>query len=274
MRRQSALCWSAGTTCNGAGRTLFAIAAVGPDRMSPAILCLRFVAAPALVALLAGVASAQTVNNFEVAGTPYAEAHSNVAPVVLAGGPTGNFLRLASTPAVNIGTVAFARTDSVVNQVTADFDFRIIPPPAGRNQAADGMGFALLNTSVAGFETGPRWDGVPEWARFPGAIGVGFRIFNMNAVSIAFDGTERTLVSIPTATVDLASGQFIHAHIVFRPGGGHSDVTVTLTPSGGSPVTVIDRFVVSGVKPYPARVWFGARSGGLSADHDLVNVNV
>ena len=48
-----------------------------------------------------GVASADTIQNFDAGGTAYDLAQNNVnpPPTITAGGPTGNFLRLASATA-------------------------------------------------------------------------------------------------------------------------------------------------------------------------------
>lgn len=226
---------------------------------------------------VSSVALASTVQDFDNPGTSYAVVHadfgSNPAqPTVTAGGPSGNFLRLATTPAVNLNTIAFVRTDPVGSTITADFDFRMTPPPAGRNAAADGLGFALLNATNWG-ASGGVFSSVPETASLVGSLGIGFRIYNSNSVSVAFNGFQLTSVDV-TPVVDLANGQFIHARIEMRPGGGFSDVTVILTPPGGSPTTVIDHYIVPGFEPYPGRAWFGARSGGLSAQFDLDNIDV
>ncbi|HEX6098599.1 MAG TPA: hypothetical protein VF432_19940 [Thermoanaerobaculia bacterium] len=222
-------------------------------------------------------AVASTIHDFDTSGTSYSLVHadygSNPAPAtILPGGPTGNFLRLATTPAVNLNTIAFAGTDRAANEITADFDFRMIPPSGGRSAAADGFGFALLNNGNWG-TSGGVFSSVPEMATLAGSLGVGFRIYNANAITIAFNGSQLASFDV-TPIVDLCSGQFIHTRIVMRPGAGFSDVTVILTPPGGSPTTVVDRYAVAGFTPYAGRVWFGARSGGLSAQHDLDNINV
>ena len=60
---------------------------------------------------------------------------------------------------------------------------------------------------------------------------------------------------------------------MIRPGGGQSKVTVYLAQWGGSEAALIDR-VVPGLMPYESRLYFGARTGGLSASHDIANINV
>ncbi len=65
----------------------------------------------------------------------------NPPPTVTAGGPTGNFLRLASATAnQNVNTVAFTKSDAgTYKLITAEFDFHI-------TGQADGFCFALLDT--------------------------------------------------------------------------------------------------------------------------------
>jgi hypothetical protein len=221
---------------------------------------------------------AQTNQNFTVAGTPYGATQIGTSnpPVTMAPGPgnVGNFLRLLSTvgnPGTN--TIVFDRTDKgAFTQMVADFDFRMSPVTGG-----EGMGFALLDTAAYGkfgAVSGPA-----EEPNFNRSLGIGFDIhqdggeLNANHVSVHFNNVK--LTEVDAAPVGLASGQWIHAHIVVRPGGGNSDVSVTLTPDGGSPATVIPSFVVTGLEPYESRAYFAARkSASNTADHDLANVQV
>ena len=221
---------------------------------------------------------ADTVQNFDAGGTAYELAQNNVnpAPAVVAGGPTGNFLRLASATAQqNVNTIAFTKSDAgTYKLITAEFDFRI-------TGQADGMSFALIDTFTWG-QAGPI--AVPgqfyQEPNIVASLGVGFDVFynvedgdlNGNHVSIHFNGKK--VQDFDAGAVNLKSGQWIHAKIIVRPGGGNSDVSVVLTPNGGGPVTVCTNFVVAALQPFESRVMFGARTGGLTADHDLDNVNV
>lgn len=221
---------------------------------------------------------ADTVQNFDAGGTAYDLAQNNVAPppAITAGGPTGNFLRLASASAnQNVNTVAFTKSDAgTYNLITAEFDFHI-------TGLADGFGFALLDTFTWG-QAGPI-DTIGNFYQEPNiaaSLGVGFDVFNNfdggdqsdNHVSIHFNGQK--INEFNAGAVNLKSGQWIHAKIIVRPGGGNSDVSVILTPNGGIPVTICTNVVVAGLMPYESRVMFGARTGGLTADHDIDNVNV
>ena len=228
-----------------------------------------------------GVATAATTQNFNSPGTAYvASACSAVAgPVILDGGPTGTgkFMRLVRAgDASGRNSVAFASSDrGAFTTITAQFDFRITP--ASPTSKADGLGFILLNTAVNDV-TGGTCQGAEE-ANAPGAIGVGFDVYqnapgdlSANEVSINFNNVLRGQFS--AGTVNLASGQWVHARIVVRPGGGQSNVSVFLTPLGGAEVAIVSNFAVAGLVPFESRAYFGARTGGQSAHHDVTNVSI
>ena len=222
---------------------------------------------------------AQTTQNFQTIGTQYTSTQIGTTnpPVVMGGGPAGaNFLRLLTTVGnAGTNTIAFQRTDpGAFNQIVADFDFRMNP---GTGQG-EGMGFALLNTV-----TYDRFGGVAgpaEEPNFTGSLGIGFDNhanggeINGNHVSVHFNNAK--IAEVDAGSIALAGNQWIHAHIVVRPGSGFSDVSVTLTPSStGVPVNLITNQAVSGLQPYESRVYFAARStASQTADHDLANVQV
>jgi hypothetical protein len=224
--------------------------------------------------------SAQTSQDFNAVGTPYNSSQSgtSIAPTVMAGGPTGaNFLRLlgaASTAGTN--SIAFDRSNpGAFTQIVADFDFRMTPG-TGQGQ---GMGFALLD--VATYTASGAVAGPAEEPNFTGSLGIGFDIFqdlgeiNANHVSVHFNGAR--LTEVDAGTVALAGGQWIHAHVVVVcPGGGNSNVSVTLTPKAtGVPVALIKNFAVPGLNPYESRAYFAARTSVTdTADHDLAEVLV
>jgi hypothetical protein len=98
---------------------------------------------------------------------------------------------------------------------------------------------------------------------------------NANHVSVHFNGTQ--LTEVDAGSVALAGGQWIHAHIVVVcPGGGNSNVSVTLTPKAtGVPVALISNYAVPGMNPYESRAYFAARTSVTdTADHDLAEVLV
>jgi Domain of unknown function (DUF1929)/Calx-beta domain/Kelch motif len=250
------------------------------------------------------IAVAVTSQRFDVMdqGTPYCSKQTNNPPLptMHPGGSTGKgkFLRLVSAvpepvpPSSN--TITFVTTDAVTGMIVADFDFRITAGESvviGKGRG-DGLGFALLNTEVYDDSgcvepQGPLF--AVEEPNFTGSIGVGFDIRQneehgdignevvrekfSNSLSIHFDGKLVAQEDV-TPIVDLAGGRWIHARIIMRPGGGHSDITVILTLSGCSPVILKNQLKVPEFLPYKGRVHFGARSGGETAHHDLDNIKV
>jgi hypothetical protein len=241
----------------------------------------------AIPLLLLGVdassAAASTVQNFDVPGSAHVltQHAAPPPPAVTAGGPTGNFLRVATNATIpQNNSIAFVRTDpGAFCDIVAEFDLRMIPV-VGR---ADGMGFALLNTANWGTSGAvpPQapWF-VAEEPNFTGSVGVGFDLYqsndigdlNNNHVSIHFNGSR--LQDFNAGAIDLGGGGFFHVRIEIHAGDATPNVDVTLTPTGGSPVAVVTDFPVPGLKPYEGRVWIGGRSGGESAHHDLDNVQV
>jgi hypothetical protein len=222
-------------------------------------------------------------------GTPYALG-VQVAPAaqMVEGGPTmeGKMLRLASgdpiSPTVNANSITFVRTDvGAPNQIVADFDFRITPQ-TGR---ADGPSFALLNTATYGTSgavapQGPLF--AAEEPNFTGSLGIGFDIYRSthpapeisdNHISVHFNGALVREFDLRNV-LDLGAGEWIHARVVLRPGGGFGDVTVSLTQCGRAPVTVVNQFKIPGLQPYESRAHFAARSGGLTAHHEIDNIHV
>lgn len=233
-----------------------------------------------------------TFQDFDAPGTgtpytAYAE-YPGTGPQRLVGGPTGlgDHMRLAfDTPLLvpSHNSITFDRTHSgTATLIVADFDFRVTVSYS----RADGLAFALLETTEYGNSgevvphTLPPW--VAEEPNFVNSLGIGFDIYksndvppdiNNNHISVHFDGEVKQMFNAASA-LNLADGLWTHARVVMRPGGGYSDVTVTLTRCGGPPVTVVDQYFVPGFTPYEGRVYFAARSGGESADQDIDNVQV
>src|SRR5262245_5400530 len=118
-----------------------------------------------------------TVQNFTPnTGSPFVlQNFSGDAPMVLTGGPSGEFLRLAYAEVGNTqNVITFDRTQAGnIREVTASFDFRI----GGTTNFADGMGFALLNTANFG-TTGNIPDFFSEEPWLTGSFGLGLDTFN------------------------------------------------------------------------------------------------
>ena len=227
-----------------------------------------------------------TVQNFDDAGAAYTlwSFSGSFRPRIMPAdsGSTGNFLRLADTTGSILNNILFDRTATGgFNSVVATFDFRMMPV----GSRADGMGFALLPTSIYG-TSGPAlgaFTGFGEEPDVAGAIGVGFDIYqndgevNNNHVSLHYNGV---LISTPVAipAFDLANGDFHRAQITINFTGGNALVTVMVTPNinstPGPSEVLFNNFVIPGVSPYEGRAAFGARTGGENANQDLDNVNI
>jgi hypothetical protein len=232
-----------------------------------------------------GTNGGSTIQDFDAAGTVYSLKNFGPTPVSVQpanAGSTGNYLRLVPSSGGELGVVAFDRTATgAFTTVVATFDFRIIPPAGGNR--ADGMGFALLNTGAYGTTgQGPAFSEEPSLAN---SIGVGFDVYanastpaepNNNHISLHWNNAQVGNAVIPS--FDLANGKFNRAVVIIRFAGGNAYVTLRLTPDiNGTPgptQTVLQDALITGAAPYEGRVAFGARTGGLWAEHDLDNVNV
>jgi hypothetical protein len=227
---------------------------------------------------------AQTFQDFKnPGGTSYVTSACGAAPAptVMTDLATGwNFIRLIQhTDTNSTNTVAFDRSDpGGFTQATVDFDFRMTPGTTGRGE---GFGFALLNTSIVAYGKTGAYCGPAEEPNLTGSLGVGFDIhsdaptdLNANHLSIHFNNVMLQQFDATPVVADLASGQWHHARIVVRPGGGFSDVSILLTPNGGVQTPLVSNFPVSGLNPYEARAYFGARTSTATADHDVANVQI
>ena len=227
---------------------------------------------------------AQTFQDFtNPGGTSYLTSACGTAPApsVLAGGPGGgNFIRLIrGVDASNsINTAAFDCSDpGGFTQATLDFDFRMTPGTS----RGEGFGVALLNTAAVYGTTGAVC-GAAEEANFDGSLGIGFDThqdaapdLNSNHLSVHFNNVLLQQIDATPVIADLASGQWHHARIVVRPGGGFSDVSILLTPSGGVQTPLLSNFPVPGLNPYEARAYIAARNSSTdTADVDVANVQV
>ena len=236
----------------------------------------------------ASVATAATVQDFEAegAGTPFTtnapgdHPACDVIPAEVVADPRGSVLRLAAAGSRNCDGIAFDLTDPGAHaRVEASFSFRI-RPPAGE-LPADGLGFTLLATSA--FGTTGNVVGDAEEPGFASSLGIGFDVYDNFAdggfpadeveggghhVSVHWDETfvAAAPVPFPLSTAE----EFLDVDVVVDAG----TVSGVVTPPRGAPTPVFNSLAVPGLVPYEARALFTARSGGLTADHDLDDVEV
>ena len=232
-----------------------------------------------------GATGAATIQNFDTAGTLYTLSNQGITPPAVLPqdtNSTGSFLRLVPASGQQLGVAAFAATAmGTFNSIVATFDFRITPPSGAA--PADGLGFALLNTTVYGANGAAPFFG--EEPNLSSSLGIGFDVYNNastpqepnnNHVSLHWNGAQ--VGAAVTPSFSLSSGKFHRAQVIVWFSGNNAYVTVRLTPDiNGAPgrtETVLENVLVSAAAPYPCRAAFGARTGGLWATHDLDNINV
>lgn len=224
--------------------------------------------------LVPALSWALTFQDFDSPGTPYMLQQHFGPPgtTILSGGRTGKFLRLATGGAYQtVNTISLELTDpGSFPRVHVEFDFRMLG-------SADGIGFALLDTSFWG-DSGPVGE-IQEGALIEGSLVLGLDIFqnpetgdpSHNFVKVTYDAT---VVAVADPGFPLANGAWHHADLELEATSGGGLVTLVLSPAGGTPVTPFSELLVPGFAPYEARAAFGGRTGALTADHDIDNVTV
>lgn len=241
----------------------------------------------ALTALLVAAPgqAGETHRDFDNPGAPFVPCqYSSGPPATVIGDPNkpsrGAILRLATSPAVTHNGVVFEpwQADACQTEVHLDFDFRITPV-TGR---ADGLGLALLNTAdwpPSGCVAPQAPLFAAEEPNFAGSLGVGFDIYqnpgdiDNNHISLHHNGALVGAGQFPALT-DMASGRWLHAHVLVRSEAGGGRVRVTLKPFGRKAEIVVNDVLVPGFAFHPWRLMLAGRSGGLAAHHDVDNVHL
>lgn len=178
---------------------------------------------------------------------------------LVAGGPTGNFLRLVDQNNGESNQVAFDRTNTgLYNRIVADWDFSILT-------GADGGSFVLANTGWDG-NTGPvRNPDAWETPNIANVFGIGFGIYpNRFAVTLNWNGAQ-----VASATTFDYRNAWRHAHAVIDYVSGGANVSLDIN---GTPIFT-NQFI-AGMTPYEGRVAFGGRTGGENTNFDLDNISV
>ena len=198
----------------------------------------------------------------------------------MSGGPTGNFLQLATTPTSttqgNDNSISFVTSDpGIWNQATANWDFSVTPTtPTTPTTPGSGVGmsFALLNTADYG-SSGNASSAQPQLGTYQDSLGFGFDTTN-DLVNLSLNNAVVTNQPL-TGKLNLASGAFIHAEAVVNFPA--ATVTLLLTPStpGSATVTVFNAVSVPGLAAYESRVSLEAQNSVTSsATFDVANINV
>jgi hypothetical protein len=228
-----------------------------------------------------------TFQNFSpvTSGTPFAPQQFGLAPgpMVVPLTATQSIMQLTSGTALasnQNNQISFSQSDAgTFNVVDSVFTFRIIPGTGSLGGRGDGLSFALLNTANYGSSGAASQSPAPPLALFNGSLGVGFDTFqgtgapSDNFVVVSFNTTPVQVFPIPTTgpgSLDLASGTFITADVTAN--FVTSTVTITLTPSGGSALTVVNNLPVAGMAPYSSRLNFTGTAVDSLATMDLQSV--
>lgn len=179
----------------------------------------RRAAALAAVLTATGVEAGEFIETFDAPGVvPYSLSNSlGTAPAIVAGGPSGNFLRLVTSGVASDNAISFDETSLTTGPAPygkiLSFDFRLI---GGTMPVGEGMATGHFTTAAHG-ATGPRnpgfLDPVKDWekASFAGSVNISFDIspaadkVNQNAF-----GTTIAEVDV-SSMVDLNSGLFHQA---------------------------------------------------------------
>jgi hypothetical protein len=256
-----------------------------------------------------------TVCTFKGAATDtkYTEYGSGVGLTALVmndgpAGPDANYYRITMAGVGStLNQIAFDLTaPGPTSHVVGDFDFRIGGTPGTH---ADGLGVALLPTSVYGMTgNGPAITEEGSSAT-DGALGFGLDTYNNGGLDIGNaglpNGTDADEVSVNILSpnshsyflyavdmwgltnsgynlhqdnVDDTATPFDHCHFTVDISSAGAMVSVTITShqqdaTGGQPFNAITA-LVPGVTPYEMRVGFGGRTGGANDGHDIANVNI
>ena len=223
------------------------------------------------------------------------------APGFVAGGipfdasAAPRFLRLTHEENSQNNSIALNQEVSgAYDELLFAFDLRF----TGKDNGADGIGFAYLNSANFGSSTLSATPGFSEDPNLAGTFGVSFDTWNNglpndtgapngtipNSVSLHFDGTVVSTIDLtPTDIPLLESGNWLSVGIQIAPVVGGSNVSVILQEHedldlNGDGETNLD-FVaafsnefVAGLSPYDGRVAFAARTGGENANQDIDNV--
>ncbi|MDB6155595.1 MAG: hypothetical protein JWL90_4048, partial [Chthoniobacteraceae bacterium] len=243
-----------------------------------------------------GSPTASTVQNFDTVGTGYRASDINAAgnlhPTIIAGGVSGNALRLAHANNGQLSNIGFEKSipDGPKTKLVSEFDFKMSADDVANNiQRADGFQMALLDTNRYG-NSGPIDDigHAYEGELLAGALSLGFRIYDANIntpedfIRIGYDGVEANVTTFSAANFganwfDLNSDAFHHAKLELTKVNGSTLATLTLTPNlTGTPVIVFSDVVIGNLDldTFSMREAFGARTGGLNTIVDLDNISL
>jgi hypothetical protein len=254
----------------------------------------------ASLALVCGLptAEAQLLEDFDGGGTTPFElfSTSGTAPEVMAGGPTGSFLRLTHLNGSNNNSVAFDEELSISGPAPLgfilSFDFRMSDDQANADaggccgSAADGLGIGFFATSTYG-TTGalnPAVGGAGDWERpaFADAVSIGLDVFqNIDVVTLNALDLELAAIDVQPF-LDLNNGLFHRATLRVVPDPGdpaaallHLDIVEDVHGAAIDHSIIAAAALPLDLSTLPgSRIIAGGRTGGAFVAGDIDNVRV
>jgi hypothetical protein len=205
--------------------------------------------------VIVGISSASVLYDFE-GGGPGFTVNGNATV-------HNGSMRLTENAGSLSGSVIFDPISTApVTGFEASFDFRAL-----NADGADGMSFALLNSSFYGptavfGEAGPGAN----------SLSIGIDLYDNggepqvggNYFDIRLNGT---VIASATPSFTMEGTGWHHVAISFNSGY----LTLVVTPEGGQAETLFDAVRVLGFAPFVGRFGFGARTGGSFNEHRIDN---
>ena len=245
------------------------------------------VAVAALALATASATLAETVDTFDVPGTPRTDVQlgSDFGPTIIGGGWDAagpDVMQLVDAVNSQNNQIAYDLSDpGVFTTISTTFEYRATPgADIGGVGRADGISVVLLNTADHG-TSGGIGNFTSEEPNLAGSIGVGFDIYNSGAVdndnnnhvSIHYPGFTTVLADLDPTVLDLADGANHTVQIdVATPSVLIGDAEVTVLIDGtnvfGGAVSIPN------ATAYESRLLMAGRTGGEDSRVELDNINM
>jgi hypothetical protein len=264
---------------------------LGNQRVDTALMAL----VSTILLLGSSLAQAQLIEDFDGnSNTAWSLTNSTgAAPSIKAGGPTGNFVRLANLSGGNNNSIAFDENLTVSGPMPfgfqLHFDFRMTDDAANATaggccgSAADGLGIGLFGTATYGASGATNPASSPtvwETPNFPDSFTVGLDIFPLvDIVTVHLDGVEVGSADVQ-AFLDLNNGLFHRAMVTATPSGANAlvDLTIIEDVNGAAiPHSVFSGLMVPGMDLAaltPSRLIAGGRTAAAFHEGDLDNISL
>jgi hypothetical protein len=220
---------------------------------------------------------------------------SGQVPTMMGGGPTGNFARLTNLSTSNDNSLAFdLAPGSLGSGFTIFVDFRMtsdadaVAAGSAFDQAADGLGIGLFDTTILFPATGPLnplfgWED-PRSDAPAGSVMMGFDIFDFTAFGgnnvrmTGLSGSAELLADL-TAPFTLNQNVFHQAQWSFTNEGANAKMALTLVEDVNGTATVhnlLSGILVPGLDldSFSGRLILGGRTGAAFVNGDVDNIRI